>query len=88
MKGIILRDISIEDSEERERERERSSKRRRRLSCSSYGERELFDLKQLILHVLPLIPPLQLETCFWEKRDRFFERIRFKRDMLGYVHRS
>lgn len=87
MKGIILRDISIEDSEERERERERSSKRRRRLSCSSYGERELFDLKQLILHVLPLIPPLQLETC-WEKRDRFFERIRFKRDTLGYVHRS
>lgn len=73
---------------ERERERERSSKRRRRLSCSSYGERELFDLKQLILHVLPLIPPLQLETCFWEKRDRFFERIRFKRDTLGYVHRS
>lgn len=60
MKGIILCDISIEDSEEKERQDLRKDDDV--FPCSFYGE--LFDSKQLILHVLPLIPPLQLETCF------------------------
>lgn len=93
MKGIILRDISIEDSEEKERQDLRKDDDV--FPCSFYGERRIVRLEAINPARSPANPAVTIRNVFLGETGSFLrtncvclERIRFKRDTLAYVHRS